>query len=208
MRHLRGRETNYQTRPHASPRGRLAPVGALLARLTCASLAALALLALGAVAPAGAQNTVRKILETCSNGEIPTGYSQQAYNQALRQMPAELSEYSDCPSLIHKAQLTAAAGRGGAGGGPGGAAGAAAAVAPPTAAEQKVLEHAAHSGSEPVRVAGEVVHPGVVHVNIASAISKLPTPLLMLLAFLVACGLLVLGRAVGVRIRARRGGGV
>ncbi len=175
----------------------------LATRLTLASLAAL-LLAFGAAAPAGAAGTVRKILETCSNGEIPTGYSQQAYDQALKQMPAELSEYSDCPSLIHKAQLAAAAGaRGGAGsvaagaGGPG-------AVAPPTPTEQRVLEHVAHSGSEPVRVGGEVIHPGVVHVNIASAIAKLPTPLLLLLAFLVACGLLVLGRVVGVRLRARR----
>ena len=49
-------------------------------------LLATLLLALGAAAPASAGNT-HKILETCANGQIPTGYSQQAYDQALKQMP-------------------------------------------------------------------------------------------------------------------------
>jgi len=49
-----------------------------------------------------------------------------------------------------------------------------------------------------------VIHPGVVHVDIASALSTLPTPLLALLAFLLACALLLLGRAVRNRVRAHR----
>ena len=53
-------------------------------------------------------------------------------------------------------------------------------------------------------VGGEVLNPGVVHVDIASALSTLPTPLLALLAFLLACALLIVGRTVHARIRTRR----
>jgi hypothetical protein len=172
-----------------------------ISRPAAALLAAL-LIVLGAAAPASAGST-KKILEVCSEGKIPNGYSQQAYNDALKQMPPELSEYSDCPDLIHKAQLAAASGgQGGSGGG--GATGAAASFAPPTPAEQRALEHVTHSGAVPVKVGGEVIHPGVVHVDIASAVGSLPTPLLALLAFLLACAVLILGRTVRARARGRR----
>ncbi len=162
------------------------------------------LIVLGAAAPASA-GSVNKIFEDCGESKIPTGFSQQAYDQALKQMPAELAEYDDCPALIHKAQRAAAGSRGdGEPGGPGG--GAAAAVAPPTAAEQQTLEHVSHSGGAPVKVGEEVVHPGVVHVDIASAVGKLPTPLLALLAFLLGCALLILGRGALNHVRARRDG--
>jgi hypothetical protein len=174
-----------------------------ISRPATALLAAL-LIVLGAAAPASAGST-KKILEVCSEGKIPGGYSQQAYNEALKQMPPELSEYSDCPDLIHKAQLAAASGnQGGGGSSGGGAAGAAASFAPPTPAEQHALEHVTHSGAVPVKVGGEVIHPGVVHVDIASAVGSLPTPLLALLAFLLACAVLILGRTVRARARARR----
>jgi hypothetical protein len=176
-------------------------------RLTLAVAAALTL-TLAIAAPAGA-NEISKIYETCVNGTLPTGYSQQAYSQAIMQMPAELAEYSDCPDLIHKAQLAAAGA--GSGGGPGsgsggsGGVGSTAAVAAPTAAEQHTLEGIPHASAPPVHVNGEVIDPGVVHVNIASALSTLPTPLLALLAFLLVCALLLLGQTVRNRVR-RMGG--
>jgi hypothetical protein len=177
-------------------RARLAPLRSALA------VAAALLLSLAAAAPAHASEAT-KILEACSNGTLPTGYTQQAYSQAIKQMPPELSEYTDCPDLIHKAQLAGAAGsHGGSGGGSGGAA--SAAVAPPTPTEQHTLEDVPHASSPSVPVGNEVVHPGVVHVDIASALSSLPTPLLALLAFLLAGALLLLGRAV--RNRAQAGG--
>jgi hypothetical protein len=58
-----------------------------------------------------------------------------------------------------------------------------------------------HGTSEPVRLGGGVVHPGVVHVDVASALSSLPTPLLVTLAFLLACLLLVIGGALRKRVR-------
>lgn len=183
---------------------RLPTPGIVISRPVAALLAAL-LIVLGCFTASASASSTKKILEACSEGRVPSGYSQQAYNQALRQMPPELSEYSPCPSLIHKAQLAAAGGHTGTGssGGAGGA-GAAAAIAPPTPAEQHALENVTHHGAAPVTVGGEVLNPGVVHVDIASALSTLPTPLLALLAFLLACALLIVGRTVHARIRTRR----
>jgi hypothetical protein len=183
---------------------RLPTPGIAISRLAAALLAVL-LIALSVATSASAGST-KRILEACSEGRIPSGYSQQAYNQALKHMPPELSEYSDCPGLVHKAQLADAAGRaqgtGTPGGGPGGSG--TAAIAPPTPAEQHALEKITHGVATPVKVGGEVIHPGVVHVDIASALSALPTPLLALLAFLAACALLLLGRVVRARVLARR----
>lgn len=171
---------------------------------SAATLLAALLIVLCAAASASAGST-RKIFEDCGESKIPTGFSQQAYEQALKQMPPELAEYDECPALIHKAQRAAAGGvHGGGSGGSGGGAGGVSAVAPPTAAEQQTLEHIGHSGGAPVKVGAEVIHPGVVHVDIASAVGKLPTPLLALLAFLLACALLILGRTAHARARARR----
>jgi hypothetical protein len=174
-----------------------------------ALLAAALLLLLAGATPAGASD-VSKIYETCINGTLPTGYSPQAYSQAIKQMPAGLAEYSDCPDLIQKAQLAAAAGSHGGSsgtpsGGSGGASGPASPVAPPTPTEQRTLEHVAHASSPSVHVGGEVIHPGVVHVDIASAVSTLPAPLFALLALLLACALLLIARVV--RNRVRRTGG-
>jgi hypothetical protein len=180
------------------------PAAALFAALVIALLASTSATATaGATATASAAGGVNKIFEDCGESKIPTGFSQQTYAQALKQMPPELAEYDDCPALIHKAQRAAAGGRGGAGIGGSGSQ-AAAVVAPPTPAEQQNLEKVGHSGGAPVKIGAEVIHPGVVHVDIASAVGKLPTPLLALLAFLLACALLILGRMAFLRARARR----
>jgi hypothetical protein len=149
------------------------------------------------------------IIERCTHAESLSGFSQQAYTKALHEMSAETSEYSDCAELIQKARLAAAHGLGsgvgsvgvpgGAGGGPAGA------VAPPTPLEQHALETDAHRArGTPVRVGAGIVEPGVVHVNVASAVSTLPTPLLALLILLLVCALSIPGRAILNRARARR----
>ncbi len=162
--------------------------------ITLALAAALALSLLVAV-PASASE-VTKIYEDCGIEKLPTGFSQQAYNQAMKQMPPELAEYDNCPDLIQKAQLARATGSQGAG-----SPGAVASSAPPTPSEQRTLERIPHAGAPPVQVNGEVIHPGVVRVNLASAFNKLPTPLLALLAFLLACALSVIAWAVRKRVR-------
>jgi hypothetical protein len=55
-------------------------------------------------------------------------------------------------------------------------------------------------------VGGQVIHPGVVHADIASAFSTLPAPLLAVLALMLAS---LIALAVGYgrrRLRARRDG--
>ncbi len=185
-------------------RAALRRAGALVAALTLALLIGAAL----AGAADASSGEVTKIYEECSNYKLPLGYSQQAYNQATKELEPFLAEYSDCPDLIRKAQLAGAAHAGGAGGGGSGAAGAtgAAAVAPATPTEQRTLESIPHASAPSVPVGNQVVHPGVVHVNLASAVNSLPTPLLVLLVFLLACALLLAGRAINRRVRRATGG--
>jgi hypothetical protein len=150
-------------------------------------------------APTAAADVGETIVQRCTHGESLSGFSQSAYQKALKELSADAEEYTNCSSLIRQAQLAAA-------GGSATAAGAAegSAPLPTTPAEQRAIAHAASSGSAPVKVGDEVVHPGVVHANIASALSDLPSPLLATLAFLLACLLLFSGNALRSRFRGRR----
>jgi hypothetical protein len=175
----------------ARPQSR--PIGhrpALLALL-------LALVAL-ASAPAALADVGETIIQRCTHGQSLSGFAPRAYSRALKELSADAEEYTDCASLIRQAELAAA----GHGGGSASPAGAVATVATP--AEQRAVAHAAKAGSAPVRLDGAVVDPGVVHASIASALSTLPTPLLAVLALMLA-GLLATGAsAVRRRIRASR----
>jgi hypothetical protein len=164
-----------------------------------ASLCALAAIAVLSFAAPARANVGESIINRCIHGQPLGGFSQSAYNQALKQLNSEQEEYSDCSSLIRQAEL-AAAGGGSSGGGP---------IAVPvtsTPAEQRSIARAAHSGAPPIQVGSQVIHPGVVHVNIASALSSLPTPLLATVAFLLACVIVVAAGALRNQIRARRPG--
>lgn len=169
------------------------------------TLLVLALAAISQAAPASA-DVGTKIIERCTHGQSIAGYSQQDYRRALEETTAEVNEYSDCVNLIHKAQLAAAGsasvGGGGTGGGSTGAL--SANVPPPTPAEQQALQRAHVNGATPVQVGAQTVAPGVVHADIASAASSLPTPLLVLLAFLLAGALFILARAIRERVGADR----
>jgi hypothetical protein len=148
---------------------------------------------LAIASPAGA-DVGTTIINRCTHGESLSGFSQQAYRQALRELPTEVEEYSDCANLIRRAQLAAAGG---------GSAGALTAT-PLTPAEISALKRALKTGSTPLQVGGAVVRPGVVPVDIASALNSLPTPLLATLAFMLACALVLGGGALRNRIRAHR----
>lgn len=173
--------------------------GALLGGLLAAVATVLLALAQPALGDVG-----ETIILRCTHKESLSGFSQADYKKALEELPADAEEYSDCSQEIREAQLAAATGRGGGGGG--GSAAGAAAVAPiaATPAQQRALAHAQRAGGEPVRLSGgQVVHPGVVHVNVASALSALPTPVLTILAFALAGLLAVAAGAVRKRIRGR-----
>jgi hypothetical protein len=145
-----------------------------------------------------------KIILRCTHGESLRGFTQKDYNKALKELETSTEEYSDCASLIHQAQLAAAGSRGGSAGGGGGSAtgaGAATATTPATPAEQRELNRAPSAGAAPLLLGGQVIRPGVVHADIASAFSTLPTPLLAVLLFLIACAVALAGGALRNRVR-------
>jgi hypothetical protein len=166
-------------------------ISALLPRVLALSL----VLAAGIASPARA-SVGETIILRCTHGQSLSGFSQQAYSEALKDLTADAREYTECASLIRQAQLAAATGRGGG----------SAPVTPilPTASEQRAISHASRAAPTPIRIGGALVHPGVVHANIASAFSSLPTPLLATVIFLLACLLALGGRALRDRFRGSR----
>jgi hypothetical protein len=152
--------------------------------------------ALTSASPAHAADAGHKIIRLCAEGKSLAGFPPSAYAKALKEISATTEEYSECGQLIRAAQQAAARGHGAAG-----APGAVPQAVAATPAEQRSLAGAAKSGSAPINLGGQEIHPGVVHANIASAFSTLPTPLLVLIAFLLACVLAFGGRFLQHRIR-------
>lgn len=168
-------------------------------RSAIAAVLLLIVLSLAASAPA---DTGTNIINRCTHGQSLSGFSQAEYRRALAELPTEVEEYSDCANLIRRAQLAAAAGGGGSGASSRGAA--ALTAIPVTPAERKALNHIARAGASPQRVGNQIVRPGVVHANIASALSSMPDSLLAVLVFLLACAFALGGRAIRNGIRAHR----
>jgi hypothetical protein len=146
-----------------------------------------------------------KIILRCTHGESLRGFTQKDYEKALKELETSQEEYSDCASLIHQAQLAAAGSRGGSSSGGGGGlgstgAGTASPAATATPAERNSLSSAPKVGAAPLQIGGQTIRPGVVHVDIASALSSLPTPLLAILLFLLACAVALAGAKVRQRV--------
>ncbi|SRR5579871_624382 len=173
---------------------------ACLQRRVAPAVGILVLALLSAAPAAQAQDVGQKIIRLCAEGKSLAGFPPSAYAKALKEISATTEEYSECGQLIRQAQAAAAAGHGTA---PPASAGLAGAL-PTTPAEQRSIAGAAHSGAGPVSVGGQQIHPGVVHANVSSAFSTLPTPLLALLAFLVACAVAFGGGFARKRIRGGR----
>jgi hypothetical protein len=138
------------------------------------------------------------IIQRCTHAQSLSGFSQSAYTQALKELSADAEEYTPCSSLIRAAQLAAAGGHGSSGG----AERPVALAASP--AEQRAITRVRRTPAAPVRVGGQIVQPGVVHADIASAVNSLPSPLLATLAFLLACLALIAGGALRNRLRGHR----
>jgi hypothetical protein len=185
----------WRSSPAAFRLAQRTPVSRRAGRLLAGSALALAILA-SAPSAAGA-DTGATIIEKCTHGQPLSGYTEQDYRQALHELPTEVEEYSDCANLIRHAELGAA-------GGGSESAGAGAVATPLTPAEHAAIKHAATSAAAPVQIGGQTVRPGVVHVNIASALNSLPSSLLATLAFLIACLVIIVGGAIRERVRARK----
>jgi hypothetical protein len=162
------------------------------------SLLAAALCCLCAIASAPAASSAdigEEINYRCGHGESLAGFTVKQYQRALKELTAdtEALEYSSCAEEIQRALNAAAshkaAGSGGTGAGAaGGAGGAPSATVQPTPEQVRTLEQTRNSGPAPVELGdgrGAVV-PGVVHANLGSATSNLPTPALVVIALVLA----------------------
>lgn len=137
-----------------------------------AALAAALTLALPGTASA---NEAAKIIHRCTHGKSIGGFPARAYREALREMPTEVAEYSECSELIANAELAAAGHRAGGhrgansgsgtpgGGAPGGktpgsggGSGAEGAIGnrpiPVSPAENEAVQKAQSGGSAPVQI--------------------------------------------------------
>jgi hypothetical protein len=166
---------------------------------TRAAVGAVALLAalLWLAAPARA-DVGATIIEKCAQGKSIAGYTQQDYRRALQELPTEVEEYSTCANQIRRAQLAAAGGAG--------ATEAGASATPLTPAEQRGIAALKHAPSAPFRVGNQLIHPGVVHADIASAFSTLPNAVLAVLALIAAGALALAGRTIRHRVGKRSAG--
>jgi hypothetical protein len=191
----------------------------------------LLLLLLPAAHALAADNASDLLVDACRDEKVDGTYSQRTYKRALDQLPADSDQYTACRDVINRARLAALnkrkssgsggstgsttgggstgagnAGSGNTGSGDTGASsggGSTTTAAPATPREQKGAEHAASTGSSPVRVGGQLVQPGAVG-SLASENRKIPSSLLVLLIALAACTLAG-GAAVGwSRVLARR----
>jgi len=178
----------------SSPKRRLAVATSRLA-LPASLFAVL----LSIASPAGA-DVGQTIINRCTHGQSLSGFSQAAYRQALQELPTEVEEYSPCANEIRRAQLAAAGGVSGSES-PGASA---TTPIPVTPAERSALNSAPKLAATPVQVGNQAIRPGVIHADIASALSSLPNSLLAVLAFLLACALGLAGRALRNRVRAHR----
>ncbi len=166
-------------------------------RLIAVSIAILGLLAGASSAQASQAST---IVEKCAKKESFGGYSQNAYRQALKQLPTIVVEYTACTEEIRKAELAAA-------GGGGEVASTTSPASVPlalTPTEQSAVQNAHHNGATPVRIGSEPIRPGVVHANIASAINTLPHSLFAVLALMSAGAVALTIGEVRKRVRSRR----
>jgi hypothetical protein len=184
------------------------------------------LLLLGPAAPAHAAS----LLDDCQDGRIDGTYSQADFRRALRNIPSDFDQYTDCRRVIRRAQLAAAgggsnaggadgggaAGAGGPGGRSGGAAGGGTSTEAPTSAlrpdplesatpdERRAFEQATTGGGRPVRVGQAAVRPGATGADAAAG--DIPGPLLALLALLAVAGLAYGAAVTRARVLARRAG--
>lgn len=185
------------------------------------------LLALAALAaPSTALANGDAVIRDCGDdGKLSKKYSQQEYRDALRDLPTDVDEYTDCRDVIRDARLANAGGGGGDTGGAGGGttggtggggvddatAGAGGLLTDPlkdaSDAEKNAVAQAASGGRNPVTIDGQVVRPGEVGLGSLSGGGDVPGPLLGVLV-LLAAGLLAAAGIAGRRfLAARRGEG-
>lgn len=169
-------------------------------RTITVALAALlaALLGLASASPAPASPT--GVIRDCSEDGILNGsYSQSELDGALEQLPSDLDEYTDCRSVIRRAQLRSAGSKRRANRAPSRAEQVDAAT-PPSGREQQEIAKATGSDA-PVRIGGAGVRPGERAEPFDSAGFGTDLPPFLLVALLALAGLSASGLAAAARRR-------
>jgi hypothetical protein len=143
---------------------------------------------------------VQQLFYYCAHHNSLKGqhYPPAVLEQALADLPTDLTEYSICANEIKKAELQEVGGSH-----PLPAVSSAkrrkiAATAPTT------LQQAKQQGSAPVDLAGQKIAAGAVTVGGNSLLSNLPTPILIVLVLLLALGSVPVAVRVQAFVRARR----
>jgi len=182
----------------------------------------LACLATALVAPASA--AADPVRDCSTNGTLTRHYSAGELGAALRSMPADVKEYTDCYDQIRRAQLAAAGGAahrrktspsgsggdgssGGGGGGTGGSGGSSGSAAAKgsgrSGTHAATASGAAANGAKPVKVGARDITPGTS--GLSSGGADVPTPLVVVLALLGAGGLAFAATRIRSRVGDRRG---
>jgi hypothetical protein len=150
------------------------------------------------LAPAAAHASSGKVIRDCADdGRLQGRYSDKELKQALKDLPADLDEYSDCREAIGAAIGKGGGHKGGGGNQGGGGGGGGGGHHASTANNQRhqaddaaALDKATGGGKPKLRVGGKDVSPGSNGLfRNASASHSIPGPLL---AALIALGLLAI----------------
>ena len=136
------------------------------------------------LAPASASAAAGDVIRDCTdNGRIDRRHSQSDYQGALRRLPSDIDEYTECRRIIEAAKRRDARQSPGGGGTVGGFNGTSPAPvnnAPASPAETNAIGNATR-GAAPVAVAGEPITPGGSGITEAAFRHALPGPLLLVL---------------------------
>src|SRR6476661_3666818 len=147
----------------------------MLLRLTLASCVAAVLLTTASPALAG---TREKILQECQDGRLSGDYTAKEIRDARNNIPTDIDQYSDCRDVLARALANRAGGAGGSGTGGG------ALLTPSTPADNKAIQKAQTSGSDPVKVGDTAIAPGVAGLASGAPRTGLPTGTIIVLVLL------------------------
>ena len=132
------------------------------------------------------------VLKDCAqgNGRLSKQYPQKDYQQALKQMPTDLREYSDCEDVIRHAMLGLSPSGTGTSQNP------FAGASPAEVAQaQKDIAQALKTGNASQRIGGDVVQPGALaYRKVTAGVTDLPKPLLVVVVLILIGTGLVAGR--------------
>ena len=160
--------------------------------------------------PAASWASSDAVIKDCTDdGVIQGKHSQKDYRDALANLPTDIDEYTDCRSVIKRAQVGGTGGSSGSGGGgtTGSSTGATGdPLSTATPAERTAVAAATAGGaSDPIKIGGKLVQPGKLGFGGLGSPTSLPTSLIAVLVALAIAASAAAGTYVRNRVLERRG---